>query len=297
MSQSSSDLPPPVWLITGCSSGFGRELAKQTLEAGFRAVVTARQLDTIADLVAGGDGRALGLVLDVTDKDQVAAAVKETLAVFGRIDVLVNNAGFGYFSGIEEADEADVRAMFEANFFGLAEMTRAVLPTMRAQRSGRIVNISSIGGLVAYPGVGYYNATKFAVEGFSEALAKEVAPLGLGVLIVEPGPFRTEWAGRSAKHSPREILDYAATVGVNRRENQSGSGKQPGDPSRAAQAIIAAVLSPTPPRRLLLGRAALDAALEKMEGMREEFEAWRQTTIGADFDSDAEPGPMSTDLR
>src|ERR1039457_2641012 len=190
-----------VWFITGCSTGFGRELAKLVLDRGYRAVITARDPAKIQDLAAGREDRALALKLDVTDKFEALDAVQKAEAAFGSIDVLVNNAGYGYVGALEESNEGDVRAMVETNFFGLARMLHVVLPGMRRRRHGSIVNISSIGGLVGFPGVGYYNATKFAVEGLSESLSKEVEPLGIKVLIVEPGPFRTDWAGRSLKQT------------------------------------------------------------------------------------------------
>ena len=194
-----------VWFITGCSTGFGRELAKQLLENGYKTVVTARNTEKIQDLVEINKENALALELDVTDKEQIKSAVEKAENHFGRIDVLVNNAGFGYFGAIEESVEAEVRSMFETNFWGLSAMTRAVLPKMRERRSGTIVNISSIGGFVSFPAVGYYNATKFAVNGFSEALQKEVKPLGINVIIVQPSGFRTDWAGRSANDATKTI--------------------------------------------------------------------------------------------
>jgi NAD(P)-dependent dehydrogenase (short-subunit alcohol dehydrogenase family) len=278
-----SDQNAPVWFITGCSTGFGRGLAKLVLERGWRAVVTARNPDTVADFSTANDGRALVLKLDVTDPAQVAAAVKKAERTFGQIDVLVNNAGYGYLAAVEEGEDLEVRAMFEANFFGLAAMTRAVLPGMRQRRRGHIINISSIAGLVGFPGVGYYNATKFAVEGFSEALAKEVAPLGIKVLVVEPGPFRTDWAGRSLKQTGRPIEAYAETAGVRRGAIAGGSGHQAGDPLRAAEAMIQAVESETPPLHLVLGRMALENARAKFDRMGREFDKWEQTTLGADF--------------
>ena len=211
-----TDLDTPVWFITGCSTGFGRDLAAAVLARGDRAVVTARNVNQLADVVDGHEERALALTLDVTDRDQAEAAVKAAIARFGRIDVLVNNAGIGYFAAIEESDEAEVRQMFEVNVFGLSRMIHLVLPGMRAQRSGTIVNISSIGGIRAFPAVGYYNGTKFAVEGISEALSQEVAPLGIKVLIVEPSGFRTDWAGRSANETQHPIADYDATAGRNK---------------------------------------------------------------------------------
>ena len=273
----------PVWLITGCSTGFGRELAKLVLGRGWCAVVTARDPQKIQDLTAGTDGRGLALKLDVTDSAQVAEAVKKAEATFGKIDVLVNNAGFGYMAAVEEGEDDEVRAMFETNFFGLVDVTRAVLPRMRQRRSGHIVNISSIGGFVGFPSSGYYNATKFAVEGLSEALAKEVEPLGIKVLIVEPGPFRTDWAGRSLKQTRNGIEDYAKTAGTRRQAISSGSGKQPGDPVRAAKAMIEVVQSSNSPLRLVLGRMALETARSKLELLRQDFNAWEKTSIDADF--------------
>lgn len=273
----------PVWLVTGCSTGFGRELAKLVLERGDRAVVTARDPGKVEDIAAGHEDHALVLELDVTDPVEVDAAVGSAEKHFGAIDVLVNNAGIGYFGAVEESDEEEFRRMFEINFFGLSRMTRAVLPIMRRQRRGHIVNISSIGGLRSFPTLAYYNATKYAVEGFSEALSLEVAPLGIKVTIVEPSGFRTDWAGRSAAESKNRIADYAPTAGKNLEDLRSYSGKQPGDPVRAAAAIIAAVESPNPPLRLLLGKAALKGARGKLDLLKRDFDAWEKTTVEADF--------------
>ncbi len=272
-----------VWFITGCSTGFGRELAKHLLENNYRVAVTARDTEKVQDLVEINRENAFALALDVTDKAQVAEAAAKAEAHFGKIDVLVNNAGFGYFGAVEESDEAEVRSMFETNFWGLAEMTRAVLPKMREQKSGAIVNISSIGGLVGFPGVGYYNATKFAVNGFSEALQKELAPLGINVIIVEPSGFRTDWAGRSANDATNRISDYAETAGANQAAIRGYSGNQPGDPVRAAKAIVNAVEAENPPKNLLLGKAALKNARLKLEGLKTEFDTWAETSEGADF--------------
>lgn len=273
----------PVWFITGCSTGFGRALATMLLERGYRVVVTARDVAKAQTVAAGHAETALALALDVSKPQQIVDAVKQALAKFGRIDVLVNNAGYGYLAAVEEGAEDEIRAMFEANFFGLAAVTRAVLPAMRAQRSGTIVNISSVGGMVAFPGVGYYNATKFAVEGLSEALSKEVAPFGLKVLIVEPGPFRTDWASRSL-HTPKQpIAAYADTAIARRKEIQSYSGKQPGDPVRGVAAIIAAVENATPPLRLALGHMAVEAIRCKLDGLRQELEDWEETSLSGDF--------------
>lgn len=272
-----------VWLITGCSTGFGRELAKLVLERGFRAVVTARDPAQVQDLVAGRGERALALKLDVTNSAEAAEAVQKAEAKFGSVDVLVNNAGYGYLGAIEESDEAQARAMVETNFFGLAHMTHLVLPGMRRRRHGSIVNISSIGGLVGFPGVGYYNATKFAVEGFSEALSKEVSPLGIRVLVVEPGPFRTDWAGRSLQKSPARIPEYEETAGAFRERIEGRSGQQAGDPVRAGEAILKALQSECAPLHLLLGKVALDAARKKLETLRQEFDTWEEVTLGADY--------------
>jgi NAD(P)-dependent dehydrogenase (short-subunit alcohol dehydrogenase family) len=271
-----------VWFITGCSTGFGRELAKMVLDRGYRCVVTARDPAKAEDIAKGKEDRALVLELDVTDQVQIDAAVNSAVEHFGGIDVLVNNAGIGYFGSVEESDEEEFRWMFEINFFGLSAMTRAVLPVMRKQRSGQIVNISSIGGLRSFPALAYYNATKYAVEGFSESLSLEVAPLGIKVMLVEPSGFRTDWAGRSASETKSGIADYASTAWKNIENLRASSGKQPGDPVRAAAAIIDAVESPNPPLRLLLGKAALKGARIKLDMLKRDFDAWEQTTVSAD---------------
>jgi NAD(P)-dependent dehydrogenase (short-subunit alcohol dehydrogenase family) len=273
----------PVWLITGCSTGFGRELAKLVLARGWRAVVTARKPDQVKDIPEGHGDRALVLPLDVTRPEQIAEVVAQAKQRFGRIDALVNNAGYGYLAAIEEGEDAEVRAMFETNVFGLVDMTKAVLPTMRAQKSGLIVNVSSIGGLSSFAATGYYHGTKYAVEGISESLAIEVRPLGIDVLIVEPGPFRTNWAGPSIKQSAARIDAYDATAGERRKQTEARSGNQQGDPVRAAQAIIDVALSDTPPLRLLLGKPALELARKKLDFMRSDFDRWESTTLGADF--------------
>lgn len=273
----------PVWLITGCSTGFGRELAKLVLARGWRAVVTARDPATVADIAEGHGDRALVLPLDVTRLAQIEDVVAAAKRRFGRVDVLVNNAGYGYLAAIEEGEDAAVRAMFETNVFGLIDMTKAVLPIMREQRSGMIANISSIGGLTSFAATGYYHGTKYAVEGISESLAIEVKPLGIDVMIVEPGPFRTNWAGPSIKQSATRIEAYDATAGERRRQTEARSGNQAGDPVRAAQAIVDATLSDTPPLRLLLGKPALELARKKLELMRHDFDAWESTTLSADF--------------
>jgi NAD(P)-dependent dehydrogenase (short-subunit alcohol dehydrogenase family) len=274
-----------VWLITGCSTGFGRELAIEVLKTGDRVVVTARNTDDIKDIISGYSETSISLKLDVTDPANIQSVVKEALQKFGRIDVLVNNAGIGYFAAIEESEEKEVRRMFEINFFGLAHMTNEVLLTLRAQRSGHIVNVASIGGIIAFPGVGFYNATKFAVDGYSEALSKEIAPLGIKVTIVAPGPFRTDWAGRSANNSPIVIEDYATTAQANKNNIRGYSGNQPGDPVRAAEAIIKVVNATNPPLRLVLGAAALKNARLKINQLSHDVDTWEETTLSADFPS------------
>ena len=272
-----------VWLITGCSTGFGRELAKEVLAVGYNAVVTARNPADIMDIIEDYPETAMAVKLDVTVAAEIKAAVSSTLEKFGRIDVLVNNAGIGYFAAVEESEDEQVRRMFEINFFGLAKMIQEVLPVMRHQRSGHILNISSIGGLRSFPAVGFYNATKYAVDGLSEALAKETAPLGIKVTIIAPSGFRTDWAGRSAEDSHIKIADYADTAGKNTGDIRAISGNQPGDPARAAKAIIKVVESEHPPMRLLLGAAALKGGRLKLEELRHDFDTWEATTIGADF--------------
>lgn len=273
----------PVWFITGCSTGFGRELAKLILARGWRAVVTARKPEQLRDLVAGHEENALALQLDVADKAQVVRAVQQAEQRFGQIDVLVNNAGYGYLAAIEEGEEDQIRAIFETNFFGLVDLTNKVLPGMRERRSGRIVNVSSIGGLTSFAATGYYHATKFAVEGLSESLAIELDPLGIKVVIVEPGPFRTDWAGRSLLESKTVIADYDTTAGERRRMSKARSGQQQGDPVRGAEAIIKAVASENPPLHLLLGKPALDLAHKKLDALRKDFDTWEETTLSADF--------------
>ena len=271
----------PVWFITGCSTGFGRELASHMLGLGYRTVVTARNPADVKDLAAKGE--ALVLKLDVTDQSQIDAAIKAAEKQFGGIDVLVNNAGIGYFAAVEESEEKEVRRMFEINVFGMSRMIQAALPGMRRRRKGFIVNISSVAGLRSFPALGFYNATKFAVEGLSEALWQEVEPLGIKVMLIEPSGFRTDWAGRSANESKKQIPDYAATAGVWRSEMRADSGKQPGDPVRAVKAIVEAVASLNPPHHLLLGNDAFEGATAKLDALGKEFKAWESVSRGADF--------------
>ncbi len=273
----------PVWFITGCSTGLGRALAEAVLKHGHRAVVTARNPAQIQDIAAQNPRNSLALQLDVADYIQIDRAISSAEKAFGRIDVLVNNAGYGYLAAVEEGEEQEIRAMFETNFFGLAALIRRVLPGMRARGRGHIINISSVGGLLGNPSSGYYNATKFAVEGLSEALAKEVEPLGIRVTVVEPGPFRTDWAGRSLKQVRNPIDAYAKTSGARRAQISGYSGRQAGDPARAAQAIIRIVESPAPPMNLVLGKDGLKRVRGKLENFSESLRHWEAVTVGADF--------------
>jgi NADP-dependent 3-hydroxy acid dehydrogenase YdfG len=272
-----------TWFITGASTGFGRVLAEEVLKAGGRVVATARNRDKVADLEAKYPQKAKALALDVTNAGQVDSAVTQAFAQFGQVDVLVNNAGYGVAGAIEEVSDAESMPMFETNVFGLLRVTRAFLPHLRKQRNGHILNLSSIGGAVASPGMGYYNATKFAVEGLSEALAGEVAPLGIRVTIIEPGPFRTDFLGRSGVVAKTRIADYDATAGNMRKYFAENDGKQKGDPVRAAHAMMQVVESPNPPLRLLLGASALQRLRSKVTNWEKEIAAWEQVTLGADF--------------
>ncbi len=280
-------LQDPVWFITGCSTGFGAALAAEVLGAGGRAVITARELGHLDDLVHQGGDRVLPVVLDVTHDDQIVAAVAAAEEKFGRIDVLVNNAGYGYQASCEEGEEQQVRAQFDANVFGLFALTRAVLPGMRARRAGHVINITSVAGFIGFPGSGYYSASKHAVEGFSDSLAVELKPLGIQVTCVEPGPFRTDWAGRSLKQTQTHIPDYEETVGARLKMTSGYSGKQAGDPVRAAQAMMRLVEEDVPPRHLVLGAIGYDAVTKKLRERLEQIESRRETALGADFPAEA----------
>ncbi|MCX4195598.1 oxidoreductase [Methylobacterium organophilum] len=273
----------PVWFITGCSTGFGLELARLIIGRGWRAVVTARDRAKVADLARGAEDRVLALSLDVTEAGQIRESVRAATDTFGRIDVLVNNAGYGYQSSIEEGEEDKVRAQFDANVFGLFALTRAVLPVMRSQRSGHILNITSVAGFVGFPASGYYAATKHAVEGFSDSLAAEAGPLGIRVTCIEPGPFRTDWAGRSLVQTPNAIPDYAETVGARSKATSEKSGTQAGDPVRAGEAMIRVTEMENPPRHLVLGAWGYDAVTSRLKQRLAEIEAWRETSLGADY--------------
>lgn len=274
-----------TWLITGCSTGLGRALAGAVIGAGHNTVVSARDVASVTDLADATPQRVLAVALDVTKSEQVTSAVRQAQQRFGGVDVLVNNAGYGYRAAVEEGDDADIRTLFETHFFGAVEMIKAVLPGMRARRAGAIVNISSIGVQLTPVGSGYYSAAKAAQEGISGALHGELAPLGISVMVVEPGAFRTDFAGRSLTQSATVIGDYADTAGRRRKENDTMHGTQPGDPEKAAAAIIAAVDSGEPPAFLLLGTDALLAYRYIADRRSKEIAAWEQLTTSTNLDS------------
>lgn len=272
-----------VWLITGCSKGLGRALAQQALKAGYRVVLSARDASSVEDIVRKHREAAAAVQLDVTRPDQVDAAIAAAQVRFGGVDVLVNNAGYGYLGAIEEGEDVDVRSMFETNVYGTWNMIKAVLPGMRERGRGHIVNISSVGGLTVFPGVGFYHMTKFAVEGLSETLAKETSPLGIGVTVVEPGAFRTDFRGESMKQSGIRLPAYAETAGKARDGVLAGHGKQRGDPVRGSQAIITALESDHPPLHLVLGGDALDLVRTKLIDLQRDLDGWEAVTRGTDF--------------
>lgn len=275
-----------VWFITGSSTGLGRALAEVLLEKGFRVAATARKPADLEDLAKKYPSRVICPALDVTNAHQVREAVQQTIDHFGRIDVCVNNAGYGLIGGVEEVTDAEIRRQFDTNFFGALDVTRAVLPHFRKQRSGHFVNISSIGGFRAIAGAAIYNATKFALEALSEALAKEVAPLGIRFVLVEPGPFRTDFGGRSIDDTPNRIDDYATTAGKMREYYQAAHGKQVGDPRKAAEVMIKAVDSNKDFLRLPLGQATVTGMREKMEQVQKDITLWEQMAIHTAFDTD-----------
>lgn len=274
----------PVWFISGCSTGFGRELAQQTIARGFHTVVTARDPAKVQDLVEGHDN-ALAVALDVTDQNSIDRAVHAALEKFGTIDVLVNNAGYGYQSSVEEGDDREIRDQFDANVFGLFALTRAVLPAMRQQRRGHVINITSVAGFIGFASSGYYSASKHAVEGWSDSLALEAGPLGIHVTCVEPGPFRTDWAGRSLHQTPSKLPEYADTAAARMKATSEYSGTQAGDPVRAATAMIAITENDNPPRHLVMGAWGYDAVTNKLQERLAQIEAWKQTSIDTDFPS------------
>ena len=276
-----------VWMITGSSSGLGRELAEKVLEHGYRAVVTARKPDAVGDLVARYSDRAIAVGLDVTQAGDIRSALKAAYERFGQIDVLVNNAGYGYIGAIEEGEDAEIRAQFDTNVHGVIALVQAVLPGMRHRAKGHIVNVSSIGGLTTFPNVGYYHASKYALEGLSQTLAKEMAPFGIGVTVVEPGAFRTDFRGRSMRQSSIRLPEFAETLGKQRDALLDSHGKQQNDPAKGALAIIEALRAKQPPLHLLLGADALDLARKQLAAMAKDFDAWETLTRSTVFDEPA----------
>ncbi|MFF9851425.1 oxidoreductase [Streptomyces litmocidini] len=274
-----------VWLVTGATSGFGRCIAEAALEAGDTVVAAARRPAVLDDLATVYPGRLVPVTLDVTDAAGIDATVADVVARFGRIDVLVNNAGRGLVGAVEETTDGELRDLMELHFFGPARLTRAVLPHMREQKSGAVVQMSSMGGRLSFPGVGAYSATKFALEGLTEALAAEVAPFGIKALIVEPGSFRTSFAGGDALRQTAEMPEYAETVGAVRKGLPDSDGKQAGDPVKAAAAILKALDSEATPLRLALGNDAFDAITAHAEAARAEARAWEPVSRGTDFDA------------
>jgi NAD(P)-dependent dehydrogenase (short-subunit alcohol dehydrogenase family) len=270
------------WLITGCSTGIGREIARAALEAGHSVVVTARKADAVQDFVDKFGDSALAVALDVADAAQITAAVSAAEEAFGGIDVLVNNAGHGYLSAVEEGEDAEVRKLFEVNFFGAVGMIKAVLPAMRARGSGHIINMSSMTGLVANPPNAYYSSTKFALEAITEALATEVRPLGIKVTAIEPGAFRTDWATRSMKESATPIADYV-DVAARKDLIKQFADHLPGDPRKVAEAVLMVTTLDEPPLRLLLGRDVLKAVRDKIAATSSSIEEWKSVTKDVNF--------------
>jgi len=283
MTRDKNRVAPKVWLITGCSTGFGRTLAEAVLKKGDYLLATAREPEQLGALIDHYRETAKAVRLDVTSSQDIQAAVDTAIATFGRIDVLVNNAGYGLIGALEEVNETDIRQQFETNFFGPLRLMRAVLPLMRQQGSGHVVNMSSTAGLVGFGGSSIYCGTKFALEGTSEALAKEVESFGVKVTLIEPGAFRTDFNGRSLAAAEQSIDAYATVSGASLQWFKDMDGKQLGNPRSAAQAIIQAVESPHPPMRLVLGTDAMSLIHEKLEWIKTDLDAWQQVTVSTDY--------------
>lgn len=272
-----------TWFITGCSTGLGRALATQVLEAGHRAVITARDVTSLDTLVEAYPDTALGLPLDVCNAGQIAAAVEQAMQRFGGVDVLVNNAGYGYRAAVEEGEAEAIEQLFATNFLGAVNVMNAVLPNMRERRNGMVINISSIAGQRTIPGSGYYAASKAALESVTEALQQEAGPLGIRTAIVQPGPFRTDFAGRSLHQSKTPIDAYADTVGTRRKEHDTMDGNQAGDPVEAAKAIMVLAEHKDPPLRLVLGRQAIELAKTDLQQQLDDLTAWEAVGLQTDF--------------
>ena len=273
-----------VWFITGSNSGFGRSLTEAALAKGDRVIATTRHPEEIKDLVKQYPDTVKAVTLDITQAEEISSAIDTALATFGQVDVLVNNAGFGTLGAVEEIESEQVRKQFEVNCFGTLNLTKALLPHFRQRKSGHILNVSSVGGFTAFPGTGIYCSTKFAIEGYSEALAKEIAPLGIKLTLVEPGAFRTEFAGDSLATPDEQIDDYEETAHKFVKMQEEMSGEQPGDPDKAAQAMIKVVESDNPPMRLVLGEDALKATRQKIETFQKELDEWEDVTLSTSFE-------------
>ncbi len=273
-----------VWLITGCSTGFGKLLSERLLKQGERVVATARKLESLSSLssLVKTENQLIRMRLDVTQNHLIQTVIQHTLEKFGKIDILVNNAGYGYVGALEETSESEIRKIFNTNVFGLIKMIRAVLPQMRQQKSGHIINLSSVSGVVALPGVSIYAATKFAVEAISESLSAEVSSFGIKITIIEPSGFRTDFAGRSIHKTP-PMKEYDESLNYTRNYYQTINGNQPGDPNKAVDAIIQMANHPQPPLRLVLGVNALQRVQKKLEQYVTEMSEWKEVTLDADF--------------
>lgn len=281
------------WIVTGCSTGIGREIAEAALAQGHQVAVTARSVANVADFAERFGDRALPLALDVTDNEQITEAVARTVEAFGGVDVLVNNAGYGYMAALEEGEDAEVRTLFDTNYFGVVDMIKAVLPGMRERRDGHIINISSMTGLVANPPNIYYSSSKFALEALTEGLAKEVGPLGIRVTAIEPGAVRTDWASRSMKESATRIADYDATVGVRRDRIKVATEHMRGDAVKVADAVVMVAGRSDPPLRLLLGNDVLEAFREKLAQLSASIDEWEAVTTSVDRDPGDPAGGVS----
>ncbi|MBW4523195.1 MAG: SDR family NAD(P)-dependent oxidoreductase [Scytolyngbya sp. HA4215-MV1] len=283
MNSNNNRIAPKVWLITGCSTGFGRALAEAVLKKGDYLLATAREPEQLRALIEDYPETAKAVRLDVTVSQDIQAAVDAAIATFGRIDVLVNNAGHGLIAALEEVSDVEIYQFFETNFFGALRLMRSVLPVMRQQGSGHIVNLSSTAGFVGFGGSSLYCGAKFALEGTSEALAKEVEPFGIQVTLIEPGAFRTDFNGRSLAVAERSMDAYATMSDAALQWFKAMDGQQPGDPAKAAQAIIQAVESPHPPMRLALGTDAMSLIQEKLEWVKTDLDAWQPVTVSTDY--------------
>ncbi len=279
-----------TWFITGVSSGLGQAIAEAALAAGDRVVGTLRNEKHLSAFAALSAGRSFAVVLDVTDYSDVQPSIDRIEREVGPIDVLVNNAGYGHEGTFEESTLEDLRRQFEVNVFGAVAVTKAVLPKMRKRRSGHVINVTSMGGLITMPSLSFYHGSKFALEGLSEALGKEVKDFGIHVTAVEPGSFRTDWAGRSMNRAPRGVEDYDTLMNPIRERRIAMSGKQLGNPKKLGEAVVKLVNSENPPAHLLLGSDAIKLVEQKLENLRAEYAAWKEVTLSTDFIDESAAG-------